>query len=266
MVKLGRTAAGGHAAASHTGAMAGSDSVCDAALRQCGVIRVDDCNELYEAAMLLRTRRWPRGTRAAATTISGGNGVLLVDHGAALGITWPEYTRATRATLRGILPKIATTANPTDVSNAVVGKPEIFRRCIEVIANDENIDVVIPTFTMTPACDLQAAVDASKTTAKPVAMLWIGKRNDDPNYTHESMAAGGMPGYRKTLSCPKAGRPAMRYGEFLRHRMTRAAQAARPARVDGEAARRQLHGGWGTSTEYACILCLDAFCVSGHVR
>ena len=95
MVKLGRTEAGGHAAASHTGAMAGSDSVCDAALRQCGVIRVDDCNELYETAMLLRTRRWPRGTRAAATTISGGNGVLLVDHGAALGITWPEYTAAT---------------------------------------------------------------------------------------------------------------------------------------------------------------------------
>jgi len=259
MVKLGRTAAGGHAAASHTGAMAGSDSVCDAALRQCGVIRVDDCNELYEAAMLLRTRRWPRGTRAAATTISGGNGVLLVDHGTALGITWPEYTAATRATLAGILPKIATTANPTDVSNAVVGKPVIFRRCIEAIANDENIDVVIPTYTMTPASDLQAAVDASKTTDKPVAMLWIGKCNDDPSYTHESMAAGGMPVYRNTLSCLKAVRAAMRYGEFLRHRKPRPAQAARPPRVDVEAARRQLHAVRGTLTERASKQVLAAY-------
>ena len=257
MVKLGRTEAGGHAAASHTGAMAGSDSVCDAALRQCGVIRVDDCNELYETAMLLRTRRWPRGTRAAATTISGGNGVLLVDHGAALGITWPEYTAATRAALAAILPKMATSANPTDVSNAVIGKPEIFRRCIEIIAADENVDVVIPTYTMTPAADLQAAVEACQSTTKPVAMLWIGKCNDDPQFTQERMAAGGMPVFRNTLGCLKAVRAAMRYGEFLRNR--RPPPAARPAGIDAEAARRHLQSAHGALTERASKQVLAAY-------
>jgi len=138
MVKLGRTEAGSHAAASHTGAMAGADEICDAALRQCGIIRVDDCNELYETAMLLRTRRWPRGGRVAATTISGGNGVLLVDLGASLGLSFPAYGAKTQAALGGVLPKHGTTANPTDVTNAAIGSPDMFKRCIEAIAGDDR--------------------------------------------------------------------------------------------------------------------------------
>lgn len=249
IVKLGRTEAGGHAAASHTGAMAGSDSVCDAAFRQCGLIRVEDCNELYETAMLLRTRRWPGGTRAAATTISGGNGVLLVDLGASLGITWPEYTAATRAHLAELLPKHGTTANPTDVTNAVIGKPDIFQRCIEIIVADERVDVVIPTYTMTPASDVRQAVQAAKAASKPVALLWIGACNDDPAYTHQAVAAERVPVYRNTLSCLKAVRAAMRYGEFLAVRKQRAASPMRPAGIDVRAARNRLQAARGALTE-----------------
>jgi hypothetical protein len=90
-------------------------------------------------------------------------------------------------------------------------------------------------------------------------MLWSGKCNDDPNYTQESMAAGGTPVYRNTLSCLKAVRAAMRYGEFLRHRKLRAAQAARPARVDVDAARWQLHATRGTLTERASKQVLAAY-------
>ncbi len=247
MVKLGRTAAGSQAAASHTGAMAGADEVCDAALRQCGIIRVDDCNELYETAMLLRTRRWPRGSRVAATTISGGNGVLLVDLGASLGMSFPAYGDNTQAKLAEVLPKHGTTANPTDVTNAAIGDPDMFKRCIEAIAADDNVDVIIPIFTLSVASDVHQAAAAAKLTAKPVAILWTGACNDDPAFTAKSLALEGVPVYRNTLSCLKAVRAAMNYGEFLRQ--PRAAASARPADIDVDAARAQLAAAAGTLTE-----------------
>ncbi len=248
MVKLGRTEAGSRAAASHTGAMAGADEVCDAVLRQCGIIRVDDCNELYETAMLLRTRRWPRGSRVAATTISGGNGVLLVDLGASLGLSFPAYSALTQAALASVLPKHGTTLNPTDVTNAAIGDPSMFKRCIEALAADENIDVVVPIFTLSVASDVRQAAAAAKAAEKPVAILWTGACNDDPAFTARSLALEGVPVYRNTLSCLKAVRAAAQYGEFLRRPVT---ALMRPANVDVAAARAQLAAQSGTLTERA---------------
>ena len=259
IVKLGRTAAGSHAATAHTGAMAGADEVCDAALRQCGIIRVDDCNELYETAMLLRTRRWPRGTRVAATTISGGNGVLLVDLGARLGLSFPAYGAATQARLAALLPKHGTTANPTDVTNAAIGKPDIFRHCIEAITADENVDVMIPIFTLSVASDVRQAAEAAKCAQKPVAILWTGACNDDPALTASSLAAEGVPVYRNTLSCLKAVRAAVRYGGFLQNRQRTAGVSARPGNIDRAVAREHIQSAAGTLTERASKAVLAAY-------
>lgn len=256
MVKLGRTEAGSRAAASHTGAMAGSDAVCDAILRQCGIIRVDDCNELAEVAMVLRTKRWPRGTRAGATTISGGNGVLLVDLGASVGVSFPEYREQTRTDLAAVLPKLATTGNPTDVTNAAIGKPDIFRRCIETIAGDDNIDAVIPIFTMSQASDVRQAADAAKAVDKPVVLLWIGACNDDPAFTQKTLIEDGVPVYRNTLGCLKAVRAAMRYGAFL---MNRRGLPGRPAGIDAAAARERIVSAKGNLTERASKAVIRAY-------
>lgn len=238
ILKFGRTEAGSRAAASHTGAVTGSDIVQDAAFRQCGVIRVDDCNDLCNMAMLLRTRRWPRGTNAAATTVSGGNGVLTVDLAASLGIDWPEYGADTREKLTQLLPKLGTAANPTDVTNMAIGKPDIFRKCIETIAADERIDVTIPIFTMSQSNDIRQAAQAAKSSSKPVAILWTGGCNDDPSFNAATIAAEGVPIYRDTLSCLKTLRAAMRYGEFLGSSDRR--KVNRPNDVDRDRARKVL--------------------------
>lgn len=214
ILKLGRTEAGGRAAASHTGAVTGADDVHDAAFRQFGVIRVEDCNELYEAASMLQSRRWPRGMRAAATTISGGNSVLLVDLGASHGLTWPDYTEATKARLTQVLPKLGSTANPTDVTNAAIGKPDIFRQCIEAIAADDNVDMVVPIFTMATKSDLDQAVDVAHCSEKPIAVLWTGGCSD-PSVTPATLMAQGVPVFRNTLACVKALKAAAGYGAFL---------------------------------------------------
>lgn len=249
MVKLGRTEAGSRAAQSHTGAVAASDVVCDAALRQYGIIRVDDCNELYETAMLLRTRRWPRGTRVGGMSVSGGNAVILTDLGAHLGMSWPAYSTRTQERMAEVLPKLASVANPVDFTNAALGKPGIFRHCVEAIAGDENVDVVVPVFTMSPQSDLQQTVDAAGNIDKPLALLWIGACNDNPAYTLQTVVAQGVPVYRNTLACMRALRAAMRYGMFLADFKAGASVPARPPSIDVEGARAKLKASRGKLTE-----------------
>ncbi len=79
VIKAGRTAAAAKAAASHTGALTGSDDVLEAAFRRCGVLRVDGIDELFEMADVLGKQPRPRGRRLAILTNAGGPGVLATD-------------------------------------------------------------------------------------------------------------------------------------------------------------------------------------------
>ena len=100
MVKVGRSAEGSRAAASHTGAVSGADEVCDAILRQYGIIRVDDTSDLVQYAKLLRRSNRPRGRRAAIVSVSGGNVVLGVDAASTAGLSLAELGNDTRAALQ----------------------------------------------------------------------------------------------------------------------------------------------------------------------
>ncbi|MES2561528.1 MAG: acetate--CoA ligase family protein, partial [Pseudomonadota bacterium] len=197
--------------------------------------------------MLLKNKRWPRGRRAAATTISGGNGALLVDLGATLGIEWPEYTQQTQTRLEDWLPKLGTSNNPTDLSSAAIGRENVFRRCIEIIAEDENVDAVIPIFTMAAMSDLEQGMQACRNAVKPVALLWAGGCSTDASMTARTLIEQGVPVYRNTLTCLKAVRAAMGYGEFLHARATRT--PARPQNMDPDAARGVIKRCTGAMTE-----------------
>jgi len=267
MLKLGRSDAGVRAVASHSGALTGADHAFDAAFRQYGVLRVDDCNDLYQVAMLLRSRRWPRGTRAAATTISGGNGALIVDLGARLGIRFPEYSDDTKARLVRSLPKMGTTTNPTDVTPDAIGRKGVYRECIAAIADDENVDVVIPMLTLAAAADAREVALAVKEARKPVAVLWTGGCVNDRNFTDRDLIAEGVPVYRDTSTCLNAVRAAMRYGEFLaRFRRQSGSESRRPAGIDRELARRLVREASGPLTERASKRVLAAYGIAHAVE
>jgi acetyltransferase len=248
LIKFGRTEAGSRAAASHTGAVTGSDAVFDAASRQLGLIRVNDARELYEVAMLLRRRAKPAGNGAAALAISGGNLVALTDLAAAEGIAFPAYAPETAQKLRGLIPGFAAVNNPTDLSAGAIGTKDTFATAARIMLEDPNIDAVIPVITIAPTEDIRGITALSETSDKPVAILWTGRSASDPTLTPELLVREGHAVFRDAMNCAQALARGMRWTAFLRKRAT-APAPKRPAEADAEGARRILRAAGRTLTE-----------------
>src|SRR5207302_2055411 len=104
VLKAGRTEAAAKAASSHTGALAGSDEVLDAAFRRCGVLRVDRIAELFSMADVLAKQPRPRGPRLTILTNAGGPGVLATDALIGGGGELAPLSAGTLAELHGLLP------------------------------------------------------------------------------------------------------------------------------------------------------------------
>jgi acyl-CoA synthetase (NDP forming) len=240
VLKFGLTDVGKLAAASHTGAITGSDDIFNAVCGQFGVIRVHDCNELYEQAIVLRHKRLPKGRRAASMSLSGGNVVQMADLGTHLGLSWESYSAATDARLGELIPGYGKVGNPTDMTSLATGQPEVFRRALEIITDDENVDVMIPVFTFANRADLQHAAALSRDGAKPLVMLWTGGCNDDEALNVDALVAEGAAAYRNTVDGLKAIRTAIGYREFLETQRARPAPT-RPAGLDAAAVGASLN-------------------------
>lgn len=258
VLKFGRTEAGARAAASHTGAITGADDVQDAAFRQFGVIRVSDCNELHDIAKMLRTRRRPRGRRAAAITGSGGHAVLLADAAAAEGFTWPELSDATTTALRKILPSYVAISNPTDVTSAQTGSPTLYTDALRIVASDPHIDVLLPILVVARAQAADAIVALHDSLDKPLALLWTGFCADDAKVDAASLVRRGVPTYRDALTCVKAVHASVEYAQFL-ERFNAKRSHERPSDIDCARARSLLAQGGRVMTERQSKAVLAAY-------
>ena len=240
MLKSGRTAAGMRAAASHTGAIAGDDDIYDAVIRQYGVIRVRECDELYETAILLSRRCWPRGRGAAAVSPTGGNNVQVADAGERFGIGWPAYAAQTQATLAELLPGYGQMSNPTDMTSLATGDQALYRRALAAIAADPGVDTVVPIYASVSRADLQRGADFVAQCDRTAAMLWIGGCTDEPGFTAADLIRSGVPVYRDATSCMRAVRAAFDFGSHVEALRRGDLVPARPAGIDRDAAAARL--------------------------
>ncbi|MGY4572548.1 bifunctional acetate--CoA ligase family protein/GNAT family N-acetyltransferase [Bradyrhizobium sp. USDA 3256] len=158
VVKSGRLAQGAKAAATHTGALAGSDAVYDAAFRRAGMLRVYDLRELFDCAELLGRGFVPRGNRLAFLTNGGGLGILAVDRLAELGGAPASLTEKTVKRLDQVLPRGWSRANPVDISGDADATRYV--SALDALLDDANSDAVLVMNVETAVARIEGIAEA----------------------------------------------------------------------------------------------------------
>lgn len=143
-VKAGRTLAGARAASSHTGALAALDTATDALLDQCGVIRVDTVEALFDMAMAFGKLPMPKDDTVAIVTNAGGPGIIIADACESLGLRVAELSEETQKRLRRDLPDEASVRNPVDMIATATAAS--YRLALEAVLADPNVSAAIAAF------------------------------------------------------------------------------------------------------------------------
>ncbi len=137
MVKVGRTALGAEAAASHTAALAGDDAVYDAVFRQYGVLRARNLTEFFDLAHSAAVAGRPRDRSIGLFTLSGGVGALMADEASAQGLDAQPLSDAAQDTLRSWVP-FAAPRNPVDITGQVTNDMTLIERTARVMLDDRG--------------------------------------------------------------------------------------------------------------------------------
>jgi acetyltransferase len=176
VIKAGRTEAAAKAAASHTGSLAGSDEVLDAAFRRVGVLRANTISEVFYLAEVLAKQPRPRGPKLTVVTNAGGPGVLAVDALIRGGGVLAELAPGTIKEFNTFLPVPWSHANPVDILGDA--DPDRFARAIQVAAKDPNTDgllvVLTPTAMGDPTATAEKVRPFARLEGKPVLASWMG--------------------------------------------------------------------------------------------
>ena len=178
VIKGGRSNAGARAALSHTGALAGSDAVHDAAFRRAGMLRVYELRELFEAVTTLAAGIRPAGARLAILTNGGGAGVLATDALDDFRGTLAELAPQTIETLDAALPPTWSRGNPVDILGDATG--DRYKAALEALVADPGADAVLVMNCPTAVADsleaARAVLDAIPNRPRvPVLTCWLGE-------------------------------------------------------------------------------------------
>ncbi|HYL95028.1 MAG TPA: bifunctional acetate--CoA ligase family protein/GNAT family N-acetyltransferase [Terriglobales bacterium] len=176
VIKAGRTEAAAVAAASHTGALTGSDEVLDAAFRRCGVLRVTSISDVFYLADVLSKQPRPHGPRLAILTNAGGPGVLATDALMGLGGELAPLSPETMKAFDELLPPHWSHNNPVDILGDA--GPQRYAKALEIAAHDPNIDglltILTPQAMTDPTQTAEQLKPYAKSTGKPVLASWMG--------------------------------------------------------------------------------------------
>jgi acetyltransferase len=261
LIKGGRRPEGARAASSHTGALAGSDEVYDAAFRRAGTLRVNDMAELFDAVETLSRSPQIRGQRMTILTNGGGMGVMatdaLIDHGGQLAELSPE----TIAKLDAVLPSHWSRNNPVDIIGDAT--PDRYAAAMEALLGDPGTDALLvlntPTAVGDPVSAAEAVADFSKRKNQPpILTCWLGTDSTSP--ARRTFASRGIPSYDTPGEATRAFMHLVRFHQNQRLLMQVPPSIPQEFEPDSETVRRSLDEAlaagreWLTEPEAKAIL------------
>ena len=141
VIKAGRSEEAAHAAASHTGALTGSDEVLDAAFRRTGVLRVNSIADIFYMSEVLSKQPRPKGPRLAILTNAGGPGVLAADGLIAAGGKLAKLSQESMDALNALCPPHWSHGNPVDILGDA--GPDRYSKALDIVMKDQNCDGVL---------------------------------------------------------------------------------------------------------------------------
>ena len=181
------TEQGAKAAASHTANMTGSTDLWRAALKQAGLIEVDDVEPITDIAKLVAQGRLPKGPRVGVLSISGGSSIVFADRATQGGLVFPAFAKSTHDALSKIIPAFGSVENPADVTAGVFNNMDMLTQAIAIVLDDPGIDQVVLMLASIPGppalLAAKAIAAAAGRTDKPVTLVWAGRRSkSEPAY------------------------------------------------------------------------------------
>jgi acyl-CoA synthetase (NDP forming) len=221
-LKAGRSAAGARAAASHTGAIAGSDKIYDAAFEQTGVIRACDMEEFFDMGKVLAMQPPALGKNIGILTDAGGPGIMAVDECARNGLSVEKFSEETMQKFQklkdqGVLPKFAATANPVDLTGSVTD--DMFEAASDLMFQAPEVHgIILLGLHHLPGLRekyIDNVAEVSHRYSKPIVMCDIGE-TEMALYTRFRFDKLGIPAYPSPEDAARAMNALVRYGVYLK--------------------------------------------------
>lgn len=229
ILKGGTTQAGTKAAASHTGALAGSNIIWESLFRQLGVMQVYDLEELFDLALLFQHFKPVRGRKLGIVGSGGGASVLITDSCEREQLIIPSFPQEIRRRLREIVPEEADPGtivrNPVDFSTTWV-RPGVFPALLETMDKYDGIDFILIYLGLFPGGDeieakvIDSIIETKRNIIKPIVMVLrykhapqVGKLALD---LQKKCAGGGIPVFSSFARATRAINTFIQYHEQRR--------------------------------------------------
>ena len=175
-IKSGSSDAGAKAAASHTGALAGSDALYDAIFTMSGILRCVTVNQLFDYAQAFAANKYPTGDRIAIITNAGGPGIIATDMSEQSGLKLAKFSDETIKELKKYLPATANFHNPVDVIGDAA--KDRYKNTLATVLSDRGVDaalIILTPQSMTDAIGTaEAIVNIARNSIKPIVCSFMG--------------------------------------------------------------------------------------------
>jgi acetate---CoA ligase (ADP-forming) len=180
ILKSGTSTAGAQAASSHTGALAGSNRAYDAAFKQCGILRAESMNDLFDLARAFSAQPLPLQPRVAIVTNAGGPAIVTTDAVEKNGLKMARFTKETIDLLRNNLPPAANIYNPVDLIGDA--RNDRYHFALDTVLQDKNVDsalvLLCPAAVTEPEETAKSIVELSRRyDEKPVMAVYMGGKS-----------------------------------------------------------------------------------------